>query len=238
MSNAPAPGDVEEALPQLGGAGPLVGAADVDVALASPGRSAVPHSGQCVGMTKGRSVPSRRSTTGPSTSGMTSPALRSTTVSPMSTPLRCTSWALCSVARLTVDPATKTGSMNANGRDPTGAPDVDPDVEELGRDLLGRVLVGDRPARCARGGAEPALHGDLVDLDDDAVDLVLDVVAVLAVVVDVGLDALDGVDDAVAVGDRQPPGRPGRRSPRTGARCRTLRGARARARSAAAADRR
>ena len=46
---------------------------------------------------------------------MTSPALRMITVSPISTPLRLTSEALCRVARLTVDPATRTGSMNANG---------------------------------------------------------------------------------------------------------------------------
>ena len=62
------------------------------------GRSSVPHSGQCVGMTNSRSEPSRAATTGPSTSGMTSPALRMTTVSPISTPLRLTSEALCSVA--------------------------------------------------------------------------------------------------------------------------------------------
>ena len=41
--------------------------------------------------------------------------MRITTVSPMSTPLRLTSDALCSVAWLTVEPATLTGSMNANG---------------------------------------------------------------------------------------------------------------------------
>ena len=46
---------------------------------------------------------------------MTSPALRITTVSPISTPLRFTSEALCSVARLTVDPAMRTGVMNAKG---------------------------------------------------------------------------------------------------------------------------
>ena len=50
------------------------------------GASGEPHSGQSAGMTNARSVPSRSSTTGPSTSGMTSPALRSTTVSPISTP--------------------------------------------------------------------------------------------------------------------------------------------------------
>ena len=46
---------------------------------------------------------------------MTSPALRMTTRSPISTPLRRTSSALCSVASDTVDCATTTGSMNANG---------------------------------------------------------------------------------------------------------------------------
>ncbi len=79
------------------------------------GRSGVWHSGQSVGMTNSRSVPSRSSTTGPSTSGMTSPALRSTTVSPMSTPLAFTTCWLCSVAWRTSDPATSTFSMTANG---------------------------------------------------------------------------------------------------------------------------
>ena len=65
--------------------------------------------------------------------------------------------ALCRVASWTVEPATFTGSMNANGRDPAGAADVDPDVEELGRRLLRRVLERDRPrgarARWSRAGA-------------------------------------------------------------------------------------
>jgi hypothetical protein len=38
-----------------------------------------------------------------------------TTVSPMRTPLRFTSLALCRVASWTVEPATFTGSMKANG---------------------------------------------------------------------------------------------------------------------------
>ena len=79
------------------------------------GFSSVPHSGQCVGITNSRSLPSRRSTTGPRISGITSPALRSTTVSPISTPLRTTSLALCRVARPTVEPATNTGSITPNG---------------------------------------------------------------------------------------------------------------------------
>ena len=41
--------------------------------------------------------------------------MRSTTVSPMSTPLRATSLALCSVAISTVEPDTNTGSITPNG---------------------------------------------------------------------------------------------------------------------------
>lgn len=46
---------------------------------------------------------------------MTSPALRSTTVSPMSTPLWTTTSRLCSVAWRTTLPATSFGSMTAYG---------------------------------------------------------------------------------------------------------------------------
>ena len=77
--------------------------------------SSVPQAGQWVGITNSRSLPSRRSTTGPTISGITSPALRSTTVSPISTPLRFTSLALCSVAMPTVEPETSTGSITPNG---------------------------------------------------------------------------------------------------------------------------
>ena len=85
---------------------------------ASPSRdgaSVVPHAGHSVGMTNSRSLPSRSATTGPTISGMTSPALRSTTMSPMRTPLRLTSCWLCSVAISTVDPETRIGSMTPYG---------------------------------------------------------------------------------------------------------------------------
>ena len=85
---------------------------------ASPSRSyasVVPQIGHSVGITNSRSSPVRRSTTGPTISGITSPALRSTTMSPISTPLRLTSSALCSVAFCTVEPETLIGSMIAYG---------------------------------------------------------------------------------------------------------------------------
>ncbi len=107
-------------------------------------------------------------------------------------PCAATSWALCRVAFSTVDPATRVGSITPYGVDPTRAADVDPDLEQLGVDLLGRVLERDRPARRPRRRAEPALERHLVDLHDHAVDLVGDDrVAVLAGVLDVGLDLLE-----------------------------------------------
>ncbi len=90
--------------------------------------------------------------------------------------------------------------------DPPGAPDVDPDVEQLGVDLLGRVLEGDGPPRRARRRAQLALERDLVDLDDDAVDLVGAVVPVLPVVGHELLDLGDLVEHLDLVGRRQAPG--------------------------------
>jgi hypothetical protein len=52
---------------------------------------------------------------GPTTSGITSPALRTTIVSPIRMPLRATSSSLCSVALWMVEPETSTGSNTAKG---------------------------------------------------------------------------------------------------------------------------
>jgi hypothetical protein len=112
----------------------------------------------------------------------------------MRTPLRSTSCALCSVARATVTPPTKTGSSTANGVTRPGAPDVDLHVEQLGHRLLGRVFERDRPPRRLAGRAEPALDRHLVDLDHHAVDLVLDLVPLVGIVLDVGPDAGQVVD--------------------------------------------
>ena len=53
-----------------------------------------------------------------------------------------------------------------------GAADLDLDRVEARRLLLRRVLLRHRPARLARLEAEPLLQGAVVDLVDDAVDLV------------------------------------------------------------------
>ena len=90
---------------------------------------------------------------------------------------------------------------------PAGAADRDDDVEQLRVDLLGRVLVGDRPARRAARGAQLVVQRELVDLDDHAVDLVLDVVPVLAVVPDELIGTGRRVRDPEVGARREPPRR-------------------------------
>ena len=85
---------------------------------ASPsGRTSVERSshGHSVGNTHGFEPFGRSATTGPSTSGMTSPARRTMTLSPGRTSLAVTWSSLCSVAWPTVTPPTNTGSSTAYG---------------------------------------------------------------------------------------------------------------------------
>ena len=77
--------------------------------------SSVPQESQWVGITHSARPSGRSPSTGPRISGITSPALRRITVSPGRTSLRFTSWALCSVARSTVEPATLVGSITPKG---------------------------------------------------------------------------------------------------------------------------
>ena len=95
----------------------------VQRATASPGGSSMcePHSGQTSGQRisgcKGLPTASagRRSGSAETTSGMTSPARRTITVSPTRMSLRAISIKLCSVALVTVTPPTNTGSKRATG---------------------------------------------------------------------------------------------------------------------------
>ena len=94
-----------------------------------------------------------------------------------------------------MEPLTSTGSITPNG---VTRP-VRPTLTRMSSSLVVTSSGGYLNAIAQRGAREvepePALHRDLVDLDDDAVDLVLDVVPVLAVVVDVALHAGQVVDD-------------------------------------------
>src|SRR6266542_3366549 len=114
MSSAPRPARWNTRSRSCAGQPRLLGQR-MSISPSLAGASGEPHSGQWVGIWKARSVPSRMSTTGLTISGMTSPALRTTTVSPIRTPLRATSCALCRVANVTVEPATRTGLSSAYG---------------------------------------------------------------------------------------------------------------------------
>ena len=67
------------------------------------------------GNTHGCESLGRSDNTGPTTSGITSPALRTVTVSPGRTSFRRTWSSLCSVAIATFEPPTNTDSRTANG---------------------------------------------------------------------------------------------------------------------------
>ena len=59
-------------------------------------------------------------------------------------------------------------------RERAGAPNLDIDVFDHGRCLLGGEFVRDRPARIARHEAEPLLPVEAVNLVDDTVDVVIE----------------------------------------------------------------
>ena len=103
---------------------------------------------------------------------MTSPARCTITMSPLRTSCRSISSALCSVARATIDAADIDRLEVGDRRQRAGAADLDQDVVQPRARLLGRELVGDRPARRAADEAQPLLPVDAVDLVDDAVDVV------------------------------------------------------------------
>ena len=77
--------------------------------------SSDPQDGHCFGIFHRRVPLGRFESTGPTTSGMTSPARRTMTVSFGRTSLRATSSSLCSVAVVMFTPPTKTVSRLANG---------------------------------------------------------------------------------------------------------------------------
>src|SRR5699024_7341949 len=52
---------------------------------------------------------------------------------------------------------------------PAGATHTDGDVQQLGVDFFGGVLIGGRPAGSPAGGSELGVQSQLIDLDHDAV---------------------------------------------------------------------
>src|SRR3990172_2456821 len=98
---------------------------------------------------------------------MTSPARSMSTVSPMRTSLRLTSSSLCRLTLLTVTPASSTGSSWAVGVSAPVLPTLIVMPVTRGVAWRGAELK-------VRGGAEPALLLEVVDLDDGAVGIVLE----------------------------------------------------------------
>ena len=137
---------------------------------------------------------------GATTCGITSPARITTTSSPTRTSLRARSSSLCRVAVETVTPPTWTGSSIAKG---TRWP-VRPTFQTTSFSFVVAVVGANFQAIAQRGSRpttpELAPERPLVDLDDDAVDLVVELVAALlppAAALDHRLDALVVVDVGV-----------------------------------------
>ena len=118
----------------------------------SPGRrtNGSPQDGHDVGNFHFGLRRARPPGTGPTTSGMTSPALRTTTRSPGRTSFAATWSSLCSVASPTVEPPTKTGSRRANGV----ARPVRPMETMMSRSLVVRSSGGNLKAMAQHGARE------------------------------------------------------------------------------------
>ncbi len=110
----------------------------------------------------------------PRTCGITSPARWISTVSPLRTSSRAISSALCSVAFCTTTPPTRDRFELRHRRQRAGAADLDIDVLDDRRCLLGSKLVRRRPARRARHETEPLLPVEPVEFVNDAVNIVVE----------------------------------------------------------------
>ena len=130
---------------------------------------------------------------GETTWGITSPARITTTSSPTRTSLRARSSSLWRVAVVTVTPPTWTGSSIAKGTRWPVLPTFQTTAVQRRRRRRRRELPGDRPARLAADDAELPPERPLVDLDDDAVDLVVELLAALLPPVAALDDRLDAV---------------------------------------------
>ena len=162
-----------------------------------------PHAGHAAGIFHALAPFGRLSLTLPTTSGITSPARRTMTVSPTRTSLASTWISLWSVALVIVTPGDRHRLEHRERRGLAGAADVHLDGAEDRLLLDRRHLVGDRPAGRLGGGAERAPLRHVVDLDHDAVDLEPEVVAARGEVLDERPHVVDGVDRGRRVGHRQ-----------------------------------
>ena len=206
MSIAPRRGEVLDGARRAGRAGD-VDAERVGLAL-EPHQRLAAHRARPSGTSTASGPSGRSASTGPTTSGMTSPAWRTMTVSPGRTSLARTWSSLCSVALPTVTPPTNTGSSTANGV----ARPVRPIDTRMSSSFVVRSSGGNLKAMAQRGAcdveAELVALAEVVDLHDDAVDLVVEVVAVVQQLVAHGVHLVERVDDARSRGSPAGPASP------------------------------
>ncbi len=203
-----APGHEVDALADLAGAALVVGAAQVLVALLLLGERGA-AGGALVGIThlrqalgSQRRAPARRSR------GSRRRPCAGSRCHRGARPCARTSWALCSVAFSTVEPATRVGSMTPYGVTRPVRPTLTSMESSLALTSSGGYLnaIAHRGARLVE--PEPALERDVVDLHDDAVDLVGDDrVPSLPRVGDEGLDLPQRGDHPDRLAGREAPGR-------------------------------
>ena len=96
--------------------------------------------------------------------------------------------------------------QHGEGGHPARPAHLDPDVEQLRRLLLGRILIGGRPAGHPGGVAQCTLEVEVVDFDDHAVDLVDELMPPGLEAIQVVVDLLHTGEDLGIGTDRQPPG--------------------------------
>ena len=166
--------------------------------------SGLPHAGQSAGKVHGWAPSGRSASTGPTTSGITSPALRTITVSPGRTSLARHLVLVVQRGHADRRAADEHRLEHGERRRPTGAPDRHLDVAQQGGALLGRELVGDRPARRARREPEALALGDVVELHHHAVDLVPEVVSMVLPVQAVGEHVVERGEHPDLRVDREP----------------------------------
>ncbi len=167
--HAQATGEVLEVTHDLRGAGE-VRAADRD---ASPPRArrACRRRGRRAGTTMSRSEPSAaRAAPSPRAESRRPPARRRRGRLRL-TPRRSSSSTLCSVALDTCTPARRTGSRSARGVTVPVRPTLQTTCLQGRLGALRRELPGHGPARRAVASAQSILQRRVVDLDDHAVDL-------------------------------------------------------------------
>ena len=129
----------------------------------------LPQTGQVSGIWYGTGFSPWRTTF--KTSGIISPAFRTSRVSPIQISFSVIKSWLCRVARLTEVPARVTLSKTAVGGQGAGAADLDFNIPQDRFFFFRWVFEGHRPAGELDGRADLLPEGEVVDFDNSTVDI-------------------------------------------------------------------